>query len=878
MKKAMNSYFLVGLATLLTAPNILARSTPAGFESFFSESIETVEVSIAGVTFSQSANALVSYESFQLTQSNADALAVFLKNNSIKASEISHVIAELTDGIRFNAACEDGCYANNQLSQAKYWFDFDNRALTIFASSEMFDFTMVEEYHSPFRQSNALINETNLYVFANDHDSNFNWSNDTTLGLPYGHINFDTQYTHQQQDLNVITGVYDLDLSGHRIVAGYQQLGSRYNSFNSSDFLHYGSDYTGYAVNVGSSDNLLKGSKHSRLSLDFYTPQSGQLEIYRDGRLIYSQAVKQGQNAINYDELPRGVYTINLLVKQGEQELLNESRSIVNNNDSSLLVGDFDYRVRAGQLDKGAEYAEASLSHRWSEKSLLGVALGSDFTTQMVRLGAKYYVNDITTLQYMANVFDSGSWYQQGQISIGSLGLNARRIEGVKESDDFSRALYGESDTSEYGISYTTQLFGGSAYTSFYRLDIDNDDFELKSDNLSFSWNRKLLGGQFSLSTNYAMQEDKDDAFSVGVNWSYDFTDTISYASSVSVNDDGFDYVAQDFTLSNSWDEHDASLTVRAKSQDERLINELSAFGSGSNEAMRYNSYAFYSTDKHYSASGTIKSTQILTTNDVAVTSKTGRSFVKVNPQWTSTPENETEIAYSIYKDGKHNYGGTVASDESFIVSLPVYSDVRFELDTEYSGVEVDVKSKENFTTPGTHYEINNRVTPLRSQVFLLNDIDGNSIPSAVCAGEGCKSVNDVTDGVYRVTYREEQSFHLLADNRICVFNPEHFGNTYVHSYCLEGLNDIDDSSSIVYNDMKYIGVYQSTDATLKIIQRLEELGLASRYVAVGNQLYVYVRYESEFTVAQVQTLGQLETHLVSTKFKPENMFSVTKL
>lgn len=878
MKKTFNPYLMTGLATLLAAPNALARSTPAGFESFFSESVETIEVSIAGVNFSQSANALVSYESFQLTQNYSESLAQFLKNNSIKTSEVDGVISELTDGITFNSSCEEGCVAINQKSQAKYYFDYDNRALTIFASSDMFDFSSVKEYHSPLRQSNALINETNLYVFSNDHDSNFNWSNDTILGLPYGHINFDTQYNHEQQDLNVITGVYDLDLSGHRIVAGYQELGSRYNSFNSSDFLQNGSDYTGYAINIGSSDNLLKGTQKSRRSLDFYTPQSGQLEIYRDGRLIYSQAIKQGQNAINYDELPRGVYTINLLVKQGEQELVNENRSIVNNNDSTLLVGDFDYRVRAGRLDEGSNYAESSLSHRFSEKSLLGLSLGSDFDTYMLRFGGKYYVSDASTFQYTGSIFDSGAWYQQGQISIGSLGINARRIEGVKSSDDFSRALYGESDTSEYGVSYSSQLFGGSAYASFYRLDIENDNFDLKSDNLSLSWNRGLFGGQFNLSANYSMQENNDDAFSIGMNWSYDISDAISYSTAVNTNDDGFDYIAQDVTLSKSWDEHDASVSIRAKSQNDRLINEVSAFGSGSNEAMRYNSYAFYSTDKDYSVSGTIKSTQILTKDDISVTNKTGRSFVKVNPQWTSTPNDSGEITYTIYKDGKRNYSGTVASDESFIASLPEYSDVRFELDTEYSGVEVDVKSKESFATPGTHYELNSRVTPLRSQVFLLNDIDGNAIPTATCAGEGCKSVNDVTDGVYRVTYREEQSFHLISQNRICVFNPEHFGNNYVHSYCLEGLNDIDESSSIVYNDMKYIGVYQSTEATLKIIQRLEELGLASRYVSVGNQLYVYVRYESEFTVAQAQILGQLETHLVSTKFKPENMFSVTKL
>ncbi|AXY00459.1 hypothetical protein D1115_03645 [Vibrio alfacsensis] len=374
------------------------------------------------------------------------------------------------------------------------------------------------------------------------------------------------------------------------------------------------------------------------------------------------------------------------------------------------------------------------------------------------------------------------------------------------------------------------------------------------------------------------MSDDKDDSLSFGVNWSYDITDSITYATSVVTDNGGLDYVSQDFILNRSWDNHDASITVGAKVQDSSLENELSAYGSGSNEMFRYNAYGFFGSDGHYSASGTLRSTQIVSKDDIAITKETGRAFVTVNPQWTSQPITDNEISYTIYKNGKRQNGGGVNPEQSFIVPLPVYSDVRFELDTEYSDVEVDVKSQDRFTMPGTYYQLDSQVTPLRSQVFLLNDIDGNSVDEALCIGEGCKSVSDVTEGVYRVTFRHEQSFHLVSENRICIFNPEHFGNSYVNSYCLEGLDNLDEDSELVYNNMKYIGVYQSTETTLKIIQRLEELGLASKYVAVGDQLYVYVRYESDFTVAQVQELQKLETHLVSTKFKPEHLFRVTKL
>ncbi|AXY00458.1 hypothetical protein D1115_03640 [Vibrio alfacsensis] len=386
----------------------------------------------------------------------------------------------------------DGAELTKGAGQIEYMFDYDNRTLTVFLSSDMFDYRTEEEFHSPYRESNALVNESDLYVFSSGANRNFNWSNDTTLGLPYGHINFDTQYSYQDQTLDVFTGVYDLDLAGHRLITGYQQLGSRYNSLNSTDFLNYGADYSGYMLTFGSSNNLVKGGVHSRNALGFYTPQSGQLEILRDGKIIYSQAVKQGQNSISYDALPKGVYTITLLVKQGEKQLVNETRSIVNNGDSTLFVGDFDYNVKVGALDKGEPYLEGALSHRLTERSLLGGSITSDMNSYMLRLGGKYHFNDISTVQYLGGFFDTGSSYYQGQLSVGPVGINMRRFDAKGSSVDLSQALYGEQDIVEYGVSYSAPILGGNAYMSYYHISIDDKDFETNSDNFSLSWSHSL--------------------------------------------------------------------------------------------------------------------------------------------------------------------------------------------------------------------------------------------------------------------------------------------------------------------------------------------------------------------------------------------------
>lgn len=866
MKRKNIGFYGALYLAVLDVNAVYARVVPNGFESFFEETRETIDIHIAGVDFPITAKALISYDTFQVLEDERGSLVDFFKRNKIKQNYADEITNAIISGV----------YVNDSVQLQKYNYDYDNRTLTIELDSDMIDFTKDAQYHSYFRDSNAMINETDLYVFASGNNSNVDWSNDTTVGLEFGHFNFDTNYTTQDKEFEVRTGLYDLDFSGQRLSLGYLELGSQYEFLNSTDFLHNGADYSGYFARFGTSDNLLKGTNESRQVIGFYTPQAGQMEVIRNGEIIRSRAVKQGQQEIEYRDLPRGVYTINIVVKRGGDILVDETRSIVNNRDNNLLVGELDYKLQAGLLENEDSYAEASVFYRLSERHSIGASVASDLNENMFRIGGKYYINDSFSLQYLGAGFDSGVKYYQGNVSFNGLGVNARNLESKGGKVGLSSTLYGEDNFSEWGVNYSATVFDGSAYIGYYRSNIDGSDTLNQSDNVSLTWSRAAFGGRLSFNSTYSVYDGRDDSLSFGISWSYEPTDFLTYTSSVFGNNNKLDYLSQNFSINGSWENHDASLTVGAKSSEGELTNELSGFGSGSNDKINYNAFGFYSSD-NYSLSGTFKSTQVITKEELLTTSQNGRSFVSVNPQWSTVPKDVNEVSYSIYKDGERSYGGALESSESSLIPLPVYTDVRFELDTEYNDLEVDVRSKEQFTVPGTHYSLNSRVTPLRNQVFLLKDIDGNSVDKATCAGEGCKSVNDITDGVYSVTYRDDQSFYLLSGNRVCIFNPMHVGNRFVNSYCLEGIDELIDNVDIVYGNMKYIGSYNNTDETLLIIKRLEELGLASKYVAVAGKLYVYVRYDKEFTVAQTQVLEQLDTHLISTKFKPESLFRVTQ-
>lgn len=867
---------------------------PEGFEDFFVETNSIVKVVISGDTASETVDAMISIDEFSMVDNREKVarLRSFLVDRKISEKYADVIINDMVKGIATYTACSedlDKCVPFGEKGKVEYIFDYDSKVLKVFASSEMFDLNNKEEqYHSSIRSHNALVNNTNLYVYASNTSDNFTWTNNTTLGMSRGFFNFDTQYNHSLNDFIVRHGIYDLDLEGQRIIVGYQDDNSNI-SINNTDFLSYGLNQGGYSVSLASSDNLLKGDTADRKVMTFYTPQSGQLEIYRDGNLLKTGVADQGLNEISYSDLPNGVYNVTIIVKQGDRELVSEVRQIVNNSDMSLTVGNYDYKLTAGLVDNSDQnylddaediaYAKADVAYRLSEKTMVASTIASDADSVLLQFGGKIYATEKLRLEYVGGYFTSGESYHQGQLSYGPFFINARYIDSSEEASNYANSLYGADDVLEYSLGYSTKFLDGVGYLNYFHSTVENDSLQTESDNFSLSWDRDLFGGTFGINSTYSIYDDGHDNYSVTLSWSYEFDDTYSTRSSFSVDDDGFAYYQQDVTSNMYFDDYSVTGNLSARASDVSWENDLSISGRGQNDYMHYNAYGYLSTDGNRSISSTMTSTQIVSSNDVLVTSERGKSFVHVKPQWITVPEDDSSITYSIYKDGTVRYEGMVGAEKSFVKSLPVHSEVCFELDTEYSDVEVDNKYMKRFTSPGTYYELDSEVTPLKSQIFLLNDIEGESVSTAACSGDGCKTIEPLsTDGVFRITYRDNESFNLVSDDRICVFNPKSFGERYVKSYCLEGILDSDDENKHAYENMKYIGVYESNKHTILILERLKELGIASKFVEVGNKLFVYVKVNETMSIAQTQTLSELEQHIVSNGLKLDSKISVTNL
>ncbi|RZP95249.1 hypothetical protein D8T54_13765, partial [Vibrio vulnificus] len=430
---------------------------------------------------------------------------------------------------------------------------------------------------------------------------------------------------------------------------------------------------------------------------------------------------------------------------------------------------------------------------------------------------------------------------------------------------------------------------GVRTFINYFRYESENARAQSSSsDNVSLTWMRPLWGGDLSLNTTYSKNNASEDSLSVGLSWRRRFGQGWSSQVGVNVNKDGFSYAQASATKTLSGERWRGSSTVGAKVYSDSTLLEGSMSAFGGNDYARYDAYGYVNTEGSRSLSGNISGTQIVSSQGVKATSERGLSFMALEPYWDdSSTGPSAKVNYTAIKDERYWYGEAVNVGEAKLVELPVYTEVDFALDVESEGIDATALDGRFFAMPGTYYRLNNEVSPLMSQVFILNDMNGEPIQFARCIGDGCKGVEELSDdGVFRVNFKRNAPFKLISEKRLCVYNPDRMGDRYVQAYCLPGLDSLD--GQLVRHDevptvaqvkntqaLLYIGKFESTEETKQILSRLEEVGLAFKSVEVGSEQYVYVQYKEVYTIAQRTLLESLDAYVILDTINTKQLFTV---
>ncbi|EPS8830563.1 TcfC E-set like domain-containing protein [Vibrio parahaemolyticus] len=890
---------------------------PLEFADFFEPHSERVEIVIEGLHKSEYLTAMVSYDSFAISGVDVELFKQFLLRQDVEKNVADQIAKQLENGVAANPGCKralSACIPNDIPGKAEFVFDYDEKLLRVFISSDMLvKRTGEKEFYNPMKAQGALVNWSNLYVYAEDEVQNINWINETQIGLPIGYLSFDSiyRYTGENHKFEFNRAIYNYELDSYRAILGYQDSNSI--SLNSTDFLNNGADYSGVSASFGSSSNLVKGKKGTQQRLIFFVPQGGQLEVYQGTRLLLSKVVGAGEQSIGYDELPNGTYVVTLRVKQGTSLVLEEHRQVVNSASFTLPVGEWDYRIDIGRLESdfndaetnGGEshtvdnnaYARGLASYRPAERWLVGTGLVSNGQNTQWLLGSRVSLSNELNLQYTAGFMANGDVYQFGQINIGPLFVNARKFEheDLKRPDDLSTLLYGSNEFNEYGVGISGSWLLGRTFANYYRFENKSNSAETTSDNLSLTWTHPLFGGDFSINSTYSLNDDGRDSWNTGLSWSRRFGESFQGDVGANFNNSELAYLYSDASYSYSGDDWDSTSRVGVRqyqsgdgSNKGSIISDASIAFNGRNDVVQYDAYGYVDTQGERSISGSISGTQLLSKDGASLTSKRGQAFVELAPKWDHISERklDVDVSYQALKNGKYWYDETLNVGKNILIDLPIYSEVEFELDTESQNIDSDLKESNVFAMPGTYYRVNSEIVPLEAQMFILNDMNGEPVSHARCIGDGCKSVDTLSnDGVVRVNYRPNTTFKLISDKRLCVYNPDLIGERYIQAYCLPGLESLDGTlvreGQVPYistgrdqEPLVYIGKYESSDDVESILVRLQDVGLVSKSISIGSAQYIYVQYHEAYTTAQRSLLESLDAYVILDSINTKQLFT----
>ncbi len=449
-----------------------------------------------------------------------------------------------------------------------------------------------------------------------------------------------------------------------------------------------------------------------------------------------------------------------------------------------------------------------------------------------------------------------------------------------------SQLLYGETDSLEWSVGLSGQLLGGTGYLSYVHYEHEDPWYDSQNDNVSLSWTRNFLGGTLGINLSYLMfQGDQDDHWSSSLTWTRKFGSQLTGRVGVYVDDDGFAYNQSSLTADVKGEDWSASGTAGAKLGAQWTTAELSGAVNGHSEYAKYNAYGYLNGDGQGAVSGTMSGTQIVSPSGVVATHQTGKAFANINPNLEQDTERDINVNYQLTRDKRYWYRGSVDVTSSQLLTLPHYTEVGIELDADNYNAELDARYQQHFVMPGMYYSLDTSVSPLLSQRFVFSDMNGDPIQSVRCFGDGCKSVEMLSeDGVFRVNYRQGEAFKLISDKRLCVYDDSLMGRTYINAYCLPGLDNVGDNlvwdgkldkALELSRSLLYLGKYPSNDEAKSLISRLEEAGLTSKVVPVGQELYVYVHYQEQYTTAQRHLLEDLEAYVIFDTVYPDELFSV---
>ncbi|HAS6221200.1 TcfC E-set like domain-containing protein [Vibrio vulnificus] len=801
---------LVAINVLIFPSLAFGYSIPKGFESDFEFKERFVKIRNLDGSLSSPIKFFGNYESVEVKEEGAiSELSAILKGNHISEFYIKKIITDMMLGVKDSGLCigkVDACKIYPEEYHLHY--NFNEQEIIIFVNQNILEYeeqVKTEIYHSPISLNNGLINSFDLYASSSGSDSLEVSLNDKAyLGLPYGYVTVDVNLNNSLDDnFKVYEFGYNLDVNSNVLKIGqfkYQP------NMNSTDFLNGVTDREQLSLNIGSSKNLLVGGPRGEKKLYFFAPVTGSVKIYRNGRAIYQSTVEEGNNVISYRDLPYGRYEAKLELESLGTTVSTQLYQIYNTDKDELIVNDFDYAISAGlllnnftdesnELSDNLAFGKGLISYQLFNSTMLGAGVTITQEGESANIGIQH---DWLTLRLSSELlykhYDSASYFET---SVNLFGANFSYREFSNNGNKLALLDYGKLDYTKASFSYNYRIGASeSLYTNYTRLKYgkskSNNDKSLNY--FSIGYNRPFIASStLDFSVDYT--EDNNE-LSFNLSWKVPLSGTVKFISGVKTNKENIsqfstsirkdklfetENTVSSIEVSNIYNAYNGSMT-----HDARLINQFN------NEYIRSNVSLYGSNaERKIGFAANLSNTQLFTANGVNFTNKPASSYAVIEID-SLEKENGEKGFLSVGNESENSSSKKMIYAESSVSALKPYGFYKVNFDAESVDMYNSGESKvEMFSHPGSVAVMKPKVRKVISFISSFYDLFESPVESLDCYGEGCLSVVEIMDGVYKVSVLEGFGFKIESTSMNCIIPKEIDGNMNLgKNYCLPFINE----------------------------------------------------------------------------------------
>lgn len=858
----------------------LGSDVPNGFEDLFELRESMVRLRNLDGTLTSPISLLTSFNYLQLDARNTTSVSrvlEYLENNGIAPHYSKQIIERLMRGVEDTALCL-GKLNECEIYPEKFELvqNYNEQELYLFVSPVVLTLKSSRgerEYHLSNSKNNGLINSFDFYVSDYDKQNSIVSLNDkTVIGLPYGYFKSDFNANNSDSGSELYEAAYHLDVDNYAFTMGYFEFDPE---MNSTDFLNNTGRLGQNSISLGTSKKLLVGGQNNNKVLSFFVPASGSVQVFRDDRLIYQNNVPEGQNSISYSELPSGRYEAVVEVSVSGRVVNRQRYQVYNSKNDFLAEGELDFVTTLGlfsgshydYLDVGTNivdieddlYSKALLNYQFTPAFQAGVGGLMTQEGEMFTLGGAYSFLDLgLDTEVVYSQFENAS-HINANIGIPYLSMSYEKLDN-DVGNPIASYMYDYADYSRLSLNASYSFGHGQSLYGVYSLTDDKFVKELLRDSteqlfVSLGYSTPaVFDSHINVNLDYT---DSNNEISMNLTWSIPLSDTVEAIGSLTSNNDGVNQF-KTTVRQNDLIESDSFVTSLEVSnsynrQQDDVYQDALITTNGSTSYARMNVSANITTDDVRGVNASLSSTQIITGEGIYITEKTSSAYalITVDEDQPTGKDIDEKGYFTLNKDGRNNSKFQVYDNET-VIPLNSYSDYQAKFDSQ----SVDLFNAGDsqiqlFSHPGTVATMSPKVSRVVSFVSAFNDLSEVPVADVECRGEGCIGVNEMTDGVFRITVLEGMDFELTSDKAQCLL-PYEFSSTnqmnFGQNYCLPTVED----NEIYFVNIgeqqlqaMFLGAYQSSKELSSAVHKLESSGYQVIQKAIGEFQAIYIANES---------------------------------